>query len=147
MLRFDESRPASVVDRSHAHVVLLDSNPSTSDQTHALLTLLGCDQVCVARDVTEFHEALLFRRCDLLLTTWGLPSFSGQALLWLVRHLPGHTHLPVLIVAQVTSELVREAAQAGVNGFVPRPLSAASLEDLLRIFLGPRARSQLDSSN
>ena len=121
--------------------MLLDPNERSRELTQTLLGKLGCDHVWAVADVTALHDALLVRRCDLLLTTWGLPGFSGRALLWLVRHLPSHEHLPVLITEVVTSALVREAAEAGVNGFVPRPLSSDGLEDLLHIFLGPRAQT------
>lgn len=116
--------------------MVLDNSVRSSHQTQRLLQLLGCGHVKAVYDVTTLHDALLSEPCDLLVSIWGLPGHTGKALLWLVR--AASPKLPVLITTVVTSEVLHDADHAGVNAFVPRPLSADTLDLLLTVFVGER---------
>lgn len=73
---------------------------------------------------------------DLVVTDWNMPNLSGIELLHAIREEPSTRTLPVLMVtAENNREQIIAAAQAGVNGFVVKPFSAATLEDkITRIF-------------
>jgi two-component system chemotaxis response regulator CheY len=67
---------------------------------------------------------------DFLVTDWNMPGMTGIELLRAVRADPGLVNLPVLMVtAESKREQIVEAAQAGVNGYVVKPFTAATLEE------------------
>ncbi len=73
---------------------------------------------------------------DLVVTDWNMPKMSGIDLLRAIRAEPAIKALPVLMVtAENNRDQIIAAAQAGVNGYVVKPFSAATLEEkLIRIF-------------
>jgi two-component system chemotaxis response regulator CheY len=59
-----------------------------------------------------------------------MPGMTGLDLLKAVRANPNLSKLPVLMVtAESKREQIIEAAQAGVNGYVVKPFTAATLEE------------------
>jgi len=67
---------------------------------------------------------------DFLVTDWNMPGMQGIDLLKAVRADPNLKDLPVLMVtAESKREQIVEAAQAGVNGYVVKPFTAATLKE------------------
>ena len=66
---------------------------------------------------------------DLLITDWNMPGMLGIDLLKAVRSDTSLEELPVLMVtAESKRAQIIEAAQAGVNAYVVKPFTAATLE-------------------
>jgi two-component system chemotaxis response regulator CheY len=84
------------------------------------------------------HAMAMLRnaRFDLVITDWNMPNMSGIDLLRSIREWDKTKTMPVLMVtAENNREQIIAAAQAGVNGFVVKPFSAATLEQKInRIF-------------
>ncbi len=67
---------------------------------------------------------------DFLVTDWNMPGMQGIDLLKAVRAHPDLKELPVLMVtAESKREQIIEAAQAGVNGYIVKPFTAATLKE------------------
>lgn len=67
---------------------------------------------------------------DFLVTDWNMPGMSGLELLKAVRADANLAGLPVLMVtAEAKREQIVEAAQSGVNGYVIKPFTAATLQE------------------
>lgn len=67
---------------------------------------------------------------DFLITDWNMPGMSGIDLLRAVRADEKLGTLPVLMVtAEAKRDQIVEAAQAGVNGYVVKPFTAAALKE------------------
>jgi two-component system chemotaxis response regulator CheY len=67
---------------------------------------------------------------DFLVTDWNMPGMTGIDLLKAVRSDPELVDLPVLMVtAEAKREQIIMAAQAGVNGYVIKPFTAATLKE------------------
>ena len=67
---------------------------------------------------------------DFLVTDWNMPGMTGIELLKAVRADPKLSALPVLMVtAEAKRDQIIEAAQAGVNGYVVKPFTAAALKE------------------
>ncbi len=67
---------------------------------------------------------------DLLITDWNMPGMEGIDLLKAVRADPNLRTLPVLMVtAEQKREQIVKAAQEGVNGYVVKPFTAATLKE------------------
>ena len=67
---------------------------------------------------------------DFLVTDWNMPGMQGIDLLKHVRADEKLSTLPVLMVtAEQKREQIIEAAQAGVNGYIVKPFTAATLKE------------------
>ena len=67
---------------------------------------------------------------DFLVTDWNMPKMTGIDLLKAVRADASLEGLPILMVtAEAKREQIIEAAQAGVNGYVVKPFTAAVLQE------------------
>lgn len=89
-----------------------------------------------AEDGNGALTALRAGGIDLVVTDWNMPGMSGIDLLRAIRADTELKSLPVLMVtAENTREQIIAAAQAGVNGYIVKPFTAATLRDKIeRIF-------------
>lgn len=73
---------------------------------------------------------------DFVITDWNMPNMTGIELLKNIRSDPSLKQLPVLMVtAEAKKENIVEAAQAGADGYIVKPFTAATLEEkLAKIF-------------
>lgn len=67
---------------------------------------------------------------DFLVTDWDMPGMDGLTLLRTVRADEVLSDMPVLMVtAEAKREQIVVAAEAGVNAYVVKPFTAATLKD------------------
>lgn len=67
---------------------------------------------------------------EFLITDWNMPGMTGIDLLKAVRSDPELADLPVLMVtAEAKREQIILAAQSGVNGYIIKPFTAATLKE------------------
>ncbi|BBL71496.1 chemotaxis response regulator CheY [Methylogaea oryzae] len=97
-----------------------------------LLRELGFNNVVEADDGQTALPKLHGGGIDFLVTDWNMPGMNGIDLLKAVRADPKLANLPVLMVtAEAKREQIVEAAQAGVNGYIIKPFTAATLKEKL----------------
>ncbi|HKJ21808.1 MAG TPA: chemotaxis response regulator CheY [Gammaproteobacteria bacterium] len=95
-----------------------------------LLRDLGFTNTSEADDGSTGLTALKAGDFDFLITDWNMPGMEGIELLKAVRADPKLASLPVLLVtAEARKDQIVEAAQAGVNGYVVKPFTAATLKE------------------
>ena len=101
-----------------------------------LLRDLGFTNTHEADDGNTALPMLQSGNFDFLVTDWNMPGMQGIDLLKAVRADERLKSLPVLMVtAESKREQIIEAAQAGVNGYIVKPFTAATLsEKLNKIF-------------
>ncbi len=101
-----------------------------------LLRDLGFNNTQEADDGTTALPILQAGGIDFLITDWNMPGMQGIDLLKTVRADEKLSTLPVLMVtAETKREQIIEAAQAGVNGYIVKPFTAATLkENIEKIF-------------
>ena len=69
---------------------------------------------------------------DFVVTDWNMPGMQGIDLLKAIRADSNLSHIPVLMVtAEAKKEQIIMAAQAGVNGYIVKPFTAATLNTKL----------------
>ena len=69
---------------------------------------------------------------DFVVTDINMPNMNGFQLLSEIKKDDKLKHLPVLMVtAEAKREQIIEAAQAGVNGYIVKPFTAATLKEKL----------------
>ena len=101
-----------------------------------LLKELGFGNVDEAEDGNSALAKLRNGNFDFVVSDWNMPNMTGIELLKSIRGDDALKHLPVLMVtAEAKKENIIEAAQAGANGYVVKPFTAATLsEKLNKIF-------------
>ena len=101
-----------------------------------LLRELGFSSISEADDGKTALPMLQQGSFDLVISDWNMPQMTGIELLRAIRADRRLQALPVLLVtAENKRENIIRAAQAGVNGYIVKPFTAATLNDkLTRIF-------------
>ena len=95
-----------------------------------LLRDLGFTNTVEADDGTTALPILQAGTIDFLVTDWNMPGMTGIDLLRAVRADDSLKGLPVLMVtAEAKRDQIVAAAQAGVNGYVVKPFTAAVLKE------------------
>ncbi|MFT4652759.1 MAG: two-component system chemotaxis response regulator CheY [Patiriisocius sp.] len=94
-----------------------------------LLKDLGFANIQEADDGNTALPMLQQGDFDFVVTDWNMPGMQGIDLLRAIRADDKLKHLPVLMVtAEAKKEQIVAAAQAGVNGYVVKPFTAATLK-------------------
>jgi len=101
-----------------------------------LLKELGFLNVDEAEDGAIALAKLTSEHFDFVVTDWNMPNMDGLTLLQKIRADSQIKHLPVLMItAEAKKENIIAAAQAGANGYIVKPFTAATLsEKLNKIF-------------
>jgi len=95
-----------------------------------LLRDLGFTNTDEADDGNTALPMLKTGKYDFLVTDWNMPGMTGIDLLKTVRADDDLKSLPVLMVtAEAKRDQIVAAAQAGVNGYVVKPFTAAVLKE------------------
>lgn len=98
-----------------------------------LLRDLGFTNTQEADDGNTALPMLQAGNFDFLVTDWNMPGMQGIDLLKAVRADSKLKSIPVLMVtAESKREQIIEAAQAGVNGYIVKPFTAATLDEKLQ---------------
>ncbi len=97
-----------------------------------LLRDLGFNNTQEADDGTTALPMLQKGDFDFVVTDWNMPGMQGIDLLKAIRVDEKLKSIPVLMVtAEAKREQIIAAAQAGVNGYVVKPFTAATLKEKL----------------
>ncbi|MGZ3236268.1 MAG: chemotaxis response regulator CheY [Burkholderiaceae bacterium] len=101
-----------------------------------LLKELGYSNVEEAEDGVDGLNKLRTGQFDFVVSDWNMPNMDGLEMLKQIRADAALSKLPVLMVtAEAKKENIIAAAQAGANGYVVKPFTAATLDEkLTKIF-------------
>ena len=99
-----------------------------------LLVELGFSNTLI-QDADDGENALTMLRnssFDMVVTDWNMPNMTGIDLLRAIRADAALKSMPVLMVtAENNRDQIIAAAQAGVNGYIVKPFTAATLQEKL----------------
>jgi two-component system chemotaxis response regulator CheY len=97
-----------------------------------LLRDLGFTNIQEADDGSTALPMLQSGDFDFVVTDWNMPGMQGIDLLKAIRADSKLAHIPVLLItAEAKKEQIVMAAQAGVNGYIVKPFTAATLKTKL----------------
>jgi len=101
-----------------------------------LLKELGFTNVDEAEDGLIALGKLKSGSFQFVVCDWNMPNMDGLTLLQTVRAEPEISKIPFLMVtAEAKKENIIAAAQAGANGYIVKPFTAATLDEkLVKIF-------------
>lgn len=97
-----------------------------------LLKELGYTNVDEAEDGAMALSKLKSEQFDFVISDWNMPVMDGLDMLKNIRADSALSKVPVLMVtAEAKKENIIAAAQAGANGYVVKPFTAATLDEKL----------------
>lgn len=112
--------------------LVVDDFPTMRRIVRNLLKELGFENIDEAEDGQMALDKLRSGDFDFVVSDWNMPNLDGLAMLKEIRQDPKLSGLPVLMVtAEAKKENIVAAAQAGANGYVVKPFTAATLEEKL----------------
>lgn len=125
-------------------ILIVDDFPTMRRIIKNLLKDLGYENVDEAEDGVMGLEKLRNGNFDFVVSDWNMPNMDGLVMLKEIRADATLSKLPVLMVtAEAKKENIIAAAQAGANGYVVKPFTAAVLEEKLNLIfekLNPNRR-------
>ncbi|CAM3984476.1 chemotaxis response regulator CheY [Vreelandella rituensis] len=112
--------------------LVVDDFPTMRRIVRSLLKELGFTNVEEAEDGQDALNKLRAGSFEFVVSDWNMPNLDGLEMLKEIRKDDALKHLPVLMVtAEAKKENIIAAAQAGANGYVVKPFTAATLEEKL----------------
>ncbi|GAB3286091.1 chemotaxis protein CheY [Parahaliea aestuarii] len=113
-------------------ILVVDDFPTMRRIIRSLLKELGYNNVDEAEDGQEALAKLRGGSFEFVVSDWNMPNLDGLEMLKQIREDSALQSLPVLMVtAEAKKENIIAAAQAGANGYVVKPFTAATLEEKL----------------
>lgn len=113
-------------------ILVVDDFPTMRRIVRSLLKELGFTNVEEAEDGQDALNKLRNGGFEFVVTDWNMPNLDGVEMLKTIRDEEALKHLPVLMVtAEAKKENIIAAAQAGANGYIVKPFTAATLEEKL----------------
>ena len=95
-------------------------------------------RVDVANDGAEALQLLAAQRYGLVLMDLQMPVLDGYETARLIRTLPGIGDIPIIAVSAHTLNGERQRClEAGMNGYLPKPVDATELFQWVERYLGP----------
>ncbi|AIA74577.1 MULTISPECIES: chemotaxis response regulator CheY [Halomonadaceae] len=112
--------------------LVVDDFPTMRRIVRSLLKELGFTNVDEAEDGQDALNKLRAGNFEFVVSDWNMPNLDGLEMLKEIRQDEALKGLPVLMVtAEAKKENIIAAAQAGANGYVVKPFTAATLEEKL----------------
>ena len=123
--------PEGALDKN-MKVLVVDDFSTMRRIVKNLLRDLGFTNIQEADDGNTALPMLQGGDFDFVVTDWNMPGMQGIDLLKAIRADASLSHIPVLMVtAEAKKEQIVMAAQAGVNGYIVKPFTAATLKTKL----------------
>lgn len=120
----------SSYDLSRLTVLIVEDNAFTQDILRAIVRQLGVASIEVCGDGAEALKWISRGSFDLLLVDWQIPSLDGCALVRAIRGLEDKAKAAtpvIMITASGGKNHVTQARDAGVDGYLVKPVSAQAI--------------------
>ncbi|MCB1638057.1 MAG: response regulator [Thiothrix sp.] len=119
-----------------ASLLVVDDSLSNRKSMQLMLEGLGY-RVLTAVDGLDALQLLNEQAVDMVLTDMEMPRMNGLEMTQAIRIWPEKRHLPVIMVTSRTTRKHRDMArQAGVDGYLTKPVQRPVLEQQLQKWLG-----------
>ncbi|MGK5095356.1 response regulator [Deltaproteobacteria bacterium TL4] len=111
------------------NILVVDDIENMRKLIASMLFKLKYSQITMAIDGRDAWNKLQNGQFDLVVADWNMPQMSGLDLLKAIRGHASFADLPVLMItAEAVKENIVAAAKHGVNGYIVKPFSPATLE-------------------
>lgn len=119
-------------------VLVVDDQLTMRALVRSALQEIGFKDINDAVDGEDGLQALLNRPVHLVISDFNMPKLDGLSFLRAVRsHEPIRKTAFIMLTGRADKELVQRAMQFGVNNYVMKPFSPASLRSKIEEVFGP----------
>ena len=143
----DPQAPALAKAQGPGPVLVAEARPASLEAAQQAAARLGLECVCVG-SAAEAARAASKEEFGLILLDWDLPDMSGPEAADLLRASEPAAEAPVVLTASLARPEVEgfRPEEHGVRGVLAKPLTAASLGDMLRRARGLGGSAERDAS-
>jgi len=128
------------MDFSNYTALVVDDFGTMRHIVSNLLRQAGFGRTAEAEDGVVALRKLEQESVHFIVSDWNMPNMTGLELLKAVRNSPVLMHTPfLLITAEARKENIIEAANAGADGYIVKPFSAAILSEKVEGILKRKA--------
>ncbi len=126
-----------MIDIENMSILIVDDVKTMRSIVRKMLKNLDIGKtLLMAENGVEALRILNSARVDFIILDWKMPVMGGAALLEVIRQDKQLRDIPVLIIsAESQQEIVLEAAEIEVNGYLIKPLAPAILDKTIRHIL------------
>lgn len=118
-------------------VLVVDDQFSMRSLVRQGLQQVGFVDVREAGDGEEALRALISKPAHLVVSDYNMPKLDGLGLLRAIRaHPPLSKTAFIMLTGRADRELVQKAVQFGVNNYVVKPFTVATLKDRIEAVFG-----------
>jgi two-component system, chemotaxis family, chemotaxis protein CheY len=119
-------------------ILVVDDDQHMRKVLRTMLAAIGSRRVFEASDAMAGLEAIRHHAPDLVLVDWEMPMIDGGKFVRMVRS-PGEFPFPDVPIIMLTGHADRfrvlEAARAGANEFLLKPVSTKALQDRIIVII------------
>jgi two-component system chemotaxis response regulator CheY len=127
------------MDLSKMSVLVVDDFSTMRHIVNNLLRQTGFGKVTEAEDGMKALRKLESGDFQFICSDWNMPNLTGLELLKAVRNSPQFKNIPFLMVtAEASKDNIVAAVQAGADGYIIKPFSAAILGEKIESILKRR---------
>jgi two-component system chemotaxis response regulator CheY len=118
--------------------LIVDDQQTMRSLVRSGLQQLGFTQTHEAVDGEEGLRQMLMRPIGLVISDFNMPKLDGLGLLRAVRaHPPIQKTAFIMLTGRADKELVQRAVQFGVNNYLVKPFTVATLQEKIEAVFGP----------
>jgi two-component system chemotaxis response regulator CheY len=119
-------------------VLVVDDQLTMRSLIRSALQEIGFRDIDDAADGEEGFKSLVARPAHLVISDFNMPKLDGLGFLRVVRgHEPTRKTAFIMLTGRADQDLVQRAMQYGVNNYIAKPFSPASLRAKIEDVFGP----------
>lgn len=113
-----------------AKFLIVDDEPMTAEMLATFIKFIGHD-ASVAFNCKQAWDRLAQEVPDAILLDIMLPDVNGLELCRQLRAHPPTASVPIVMVSAIAPPLLKEAAEAGANDYLVKPINMQGLRNML----------------
>ena len=118
-------------------VLVVDDQQTIRSLVRSGLQQLGFSNVREAGDGEEGLRQMLIKPAQLVITDFNMPKLDGLGLLRAIRaHPPIQTTAVIMLTGRADKDLVQRAVQFGINNYLVKPFTVATLKEKIEAVFG-----------
>jgi len=122
---------------SSLSVLIVDDQQTIRSLVRTGLQQLGFTSFVEAQDGEDGLRQMLVRPAQLIISDYNMPKLDGLGLLRAVRaHAPIRDTAFIMLTGRADKELVQRAVQFGVNNYLVKPFTVATLKEKIEAVFG-----------
>jgi two-component system chemotaxis response regulator CheY len=123
---------------ANINVVVVDDQQTMRSLVRTGLQQLGFKEIRECPDGEAGLRAVITEKTHLVISDFNMPKLDGLGLLRAIRsHEPIRSTAFIMLTGRADKELVQRAVQFGVNNYLVKPFTVATLKEKIEAVFGP----------